>query len=87
MTVAPVSPKPAPGEWAELANCLGLAPDLFFPARGQDITSAKAVCRDCVVRDDCLAYALTSPTERFGVWGGLSERERRRVRHARQVPA
>ncbi len=68
--------------WQRLANCLGVDPDLFFPERGASTREAKEVCRGCVVRDDCLDYALANG-EKFGIWGGLSERERRRVRRAR----
>ena len=68
--------------WQRLANCLGVDPDLFFPERGASTREAKEVCRGCVVRDDCLDYALANG-EKFGIWGGMSERERRRVRRAR----
>ncbi len=68
--------------WQRLANCLGVDPDLFFPERGVSTREAKEVCRGCVVRSDCLDYALANG-EKFGIWGGLSERERRTVRRAR----
>ena len=68
--------------WQEHANCLGVDPDLFFPERGASTREAKAVCRGCEVRVDCLEYALAHG-EKFGIWGGLSERERRRVRRQR----
>ena len=68
--------------WQRFANCLGVDPDLFFPERGASTREAKEVCRGCVVRDDCLDYALAHG-EKFGIWGGMSERERRRVRRAR----
>jgi WhiB family redox-sensing transcriptional regulator len=64
------------------ANCLGVDPSLFFPERGASSTKAKAVCRGCTVREDCLNYALVRG-EKHGIWGGLSERERRRIRRAR----
>jgi WhiB family redox-sensing transcriptional regulator len=70
--------------WQELANCLGVDPDLFFPERGASTKEAKEVCRGCVVRDDCLEFALSN-SEKFGIWGGMSERERRRIRRARAV--
>jgi WhiB family redox-sensing transcriptional regulator len=70
--------------WQERANCLGVDPDLFFPERGASTREAKAVCRGCEVRDDCLEYALANG-EKFGIWGGLSERERRRVRRQRAL--
>ncbi len=68
--------------WQRLANCLGVDPDLFFPERGASTREAKEVCRGCVVREDCLDHAVANG-EKFGIWGGLSERERRRVRRAR----
>lgn len=68
--------------WQRLANCLGVDPDLFFPERGASTREAKEVCKGCVVRNECLDYALANG-EKFGIWGGMSERERRRVRRAR----
>ena len=68
--------------WQDQANCLGVDPDLFFPERGASTREAKEVCRGCVVRMDCLEYALVNG-EKFGIWGGLSERERRRLRRQR----
>lgn len=70
--------------WQRQANCMGVDPDLFFPERGASTREAKEVCRGCVVRAECLEYALTN-SEKFGIWGGLSERERRRIRRARSV--
>lgn len=68
--------------WQRRANCMGVDPDLFFPERGASTREAKEVCRGCVVREDCLEYALAN-SEKFGIWGGLSERERRRIRRSR----
>lgn len=70
--------------WQEQANCLGVDPDLFFPERGASTREAKAVCAGCEVRVDCLEYALANG-EKFGIWGGLSERERRRLRRQRAL--
>jgi WhiB family redox-sensing transcriptional regulator len=70
--------------WQEEANCLGVDPDLFFPERGASTREAKEVCRGCVVREDCLEFALNN-SEKFGIWGGMSERERRRIRRARAL--
>ena len=70
--------------WQDYANCLGVDPDLFFPERGASTKEAKEVCRGCVVREDCLEYALSN-SEKFGIWGGMSERERRRIRRARAI--
>ena len=68
--------------WQDEANCMGVDPDLFFPERGASTREAKEVCRGCVVRVECLEYALANG-EKFGIWGGMSERERRRIRRAR----
>ncbi len=67
--------------WHELANCLGVGPEVLF--RGSDKSSrrAKAICAECVVRAECLATA-TAGHER-GTWAGTSERERRR--HGRGI--
>lgn len=70
--------------WQDLANCLGVDPDLFFPERGASTREAKEVCRGCVVQGDCLEYALRNG-EKFGIWGGMSERERRRIRRQRAL--
>jgi WhiB family redox-sensing transcriptional regulator len=79
-------PDQSPDErsWHDQANCLGVDPDLFFPERGASTREAKEVCRGCVVREDCLEYALSNG-EKFGIWGGMSERERRRLRRARAL--
>jgi WhiB family transcriptional regulator, redox-sensing transcriptional regulator len=69
--------------WQSLAFCAGLNPDMFFPERGEAVKEAKAVCRGCPVRSDCLEFALAS-SEKFGIWGGMSERERRMERRARR---
>ena len=69
-------------DWHGQANCRGIDPELFFPERGGSSAEAKAVCAGCVVREQCLDYALENH-ERFGIWGGLSERQRRHVRSAR----
>ena len=74
------------GGWQDLANCLGVDPDLFFPERGASTREAKEVCRGCVVREQCLEFALQNG-EKFGIWGGLSERERRRIRRQRAQAA
>ncbi|HJL83711.1 MAG TPA: WhiB family transcriptional regulator, partial [Acidimicrobiales bacterium] len=71
-------------DWQEYSNCLGVDPDLFFPERGASTREAKDVCRACVVRTDCLEFALQNG-EKFGIWGGMSERERRRIRRQRAL--
>lgn len=72
--------------WQRQANCMGVDPDLFFPERGASTREAKEVCRGCVVQSECLDYAIAHG-EKFGIWGGLSERERRRVRRSRGLMA
>ena len=68
--------------WQDYANCRGADADLFFPERGASTRKAKAICAACDVRQECLDYAIASG-EKFGIWGGMSERERRRVRRQR----
>jgi len=70
--------------WQDQAACLGMDPDLFFPERGASTREAKSICRSCVVRGDCLEFALRNG-EKFGIWGGMSERERRRIRRMRAL--
>lgn len=65
--------------WIEDAACRGMDTEIFFPHQGDDTRPAKAVCDGCTVRSECLDYALRTG-EHHGVWGGLSERERRKVR-------
>ena len=70
-------------DWQEHALCRGEDADLFFPERGSPGDSAKRVCVNCSVRLDCLEYALAN-SERYGIWGGLTERERTRLRRQAQ---
>ena len=74
-------------DWMLRAACAGTDnPDLWFPARGDSTATARAVCRRCPVRTDCLDWALTN-NERFGIWGGKGERERRAMRRATRETA
>jgi WhiB family redox-sensing transcriptional regulator len=66
-------------DWQERALCAQTDPEAFFPEKGGSTREAKKVCTSCEVRVECLEYALAND-ERFGIWGGLSERERRRVK-------
>jgi WhiB family transcriptional regulator, redox-sensing transcriptional regulator len=66
-------------DWRDRALCAQTDPEAFFPERGGSVREAKRVCRSCEVRAECLEYALEND-ERFGVYGGLSERERRRLK-------
>ena len=68
--------------WQERALCAQTDPESFFPEKGGSTREAKKVCLACEVRSECLEYALAND-ERFGIWGGLSERERRGSRRAR----
>ena len=72
--------------WQDDANCLGVDTNLFYPERGASTREAKEVCRGCVVRADCLEFALQNG-EKFGIWGGLTERERKRIRRQRTQAA
>lgn len=65
--------------WQERALCAQTDPEAFFPEKGGSSHEAKRICLSCEVRAECLEYALLHD-ERFGIWGGLSERERRRIR-------
>jgi WhiB family redox-sensing transcriptional regulator len=65
--------------WAGEAKCLQAEPETFFPEKGGSTREAKRICADCEVRQECLEYALAND-ERFGIWGGLSERERRKLK-------
>jgi WhiB family transcriptional regulator, redox-sensing transcriptional regulator len=66
-------------DWQENALCAQTDPEAFFPEKGGSTREAKRICSGCDVRAECLDYALAHD-ERFGIWGGLSERERRRLR-------
>jgi WhiB family transcriptional regulator, redox-sensing transcriptional regulator len=69
--------------WRQRAACRGLDPEIFYPPSDEEADEAKGVCATCQVRQPCLDWAL-STRERDGVWGGLTERERRRIlRHHR----
>ena len=73
-----------PVEWQSNARCAGVDPEIFFPERGGSSRAARAVCAVCPVRLECLEYALNNK-EQFGIWGGTSERERRRLRKERAL--
>lgn len=68
--------------WMAEGACKGLA-DLMFPERGEDTSQAKAVCAACPVVGECREYGLTLPYDLPGVWGGLSQRERRMAKTGR----
>lgn len=69
----------APAEpWMSESLCAQTDPETFFPEKGGTTRLAKRVCAACPVREECLAYAVDNQ-ERHGIWGGLSERERRKL--------
>ncbi|WP_431999486.1 WhiB family transcriptional regulator [Streptomyces sioyaensis] len=65
-------------EWTELALCARTDPERFFPELGGTATEARRICHQCVVREECLEFALRN-NERYGIWGGLTQRERRDI--------
>jgi WhiB family redox-sensing transcriptional regulator len=65
--------------WQVDALCAQTDPEAFFPEKGGSTRDAKKICTTCEVKSECLEYALQND-ERFGIWGGLSERERRKLR-------
>jgi WhiB family redox-sensing transcriptional regulator len=65
--------------WQDKALCAQTDPEAFFPEKGGSTREAKRICVSCEVKQECLEYALMQD-ERFGIWGGLSERERRRLK-------
>lgn len=68
--------------WIDQAACNGLNPDLFFPEKGQTSGPARRVCASCPVAAECLDMALEQNLQ-FGIFGGMSARERRRERMVR----
>ena len=64
--------------WMAMARCRDMAPEIFFPSDGPGVKVAKRYCAECLVRRACLEYALENRIH-HGVWGGTSERERRRI--------
>lgn len=74
------------GGWRQRARCRGVDPEIFHPGEEEDPSAAKEICARCPVREACLEYAL-AVREKHGVWGGLTERERRRVLRQRRRSA
>ena len=73
-------------QWRSKAACQGLDPEIFYPLDEEDADEAKAVCATCTVRESCLEHAL-GYREKEGIWGGASERERRRIIRQRRRTA
>jgi len=72
--------------WRHLAACRGVDPDIFYPVSDEDAEDAKAICTQCPVQGACLEWALAN-RESDGVWGGATERERRRIIRRRRRSA
>ncbi|HEX7094373.1 MAG TPA: WhiB family transcriptional regulator [Acidimicrobiales bacterium] len=86
LTADPLAQRAVDRNWRELAACRDTDPDLFFPVGTtgpaiEQIAAAKAVCATCPSREPCLEYALITNQD-SGVWGGLAEDERRKLRRA-----
>ena len=64
--------------WMEKSSCIDLSPDIFFPSDGVGVITAKSICESCSVSKSCLEYALRNQID-HGVWGGCSERQRRKI--------
>lgn len=69
-------------DWMSVGNCADKPPSLFFPSDGVGVDHARRICADCPVKTQCLEYALANRID-HGVWGGTSERERRRILKSR----
>lgn len=72
--------------WRQKAACRGVDPDIFYPVSDEEAEDAKAICRMCAAQEMCLEWALTN-REKEGVWGGATERERRRIIRRRRRSA
>lgn len=75
----PIAPSARELAWQDRGLCQQTDPEAFFPDKGGSTRASKKVCRRCDVRAECLQWALDKD-ERYGVWGGMSERERRRLK-------
>ena len=74
---------PSP-EWTRRALCAEVDPNIFFPEIGENVSVVKKICKACDVREECLKFSLDND-ERFGIWGGLSEINRRKLRAERKL--
>ena len=72
--------------WRKRGACRGLDPEVFYPVSEEDATDAKRICGTCSVRDQCLEFALAN-READGIWGGATEKERRRILRQRRKSA
>ena len=79
--------KPSPpgaNDWMAEGSCRTVPPSVFFPSDGGGVEVARRICATCPVKDPCLEYALRNGID-HGVWGGASERERRRIARRRRL--
>jgi WhiB family redox-sensing transcriptional regulator len=67
--------------WLDDAICASIDPSLFFPAQGESVKPAKAICASCDARIACLAWAMEAEIQ-HGIYGGVTARERRNLRNA-----
>lgn len=72
------------GTWQTISNCRNKDPNLFFPNNDKGVRLAQSICRSCVVQEHCLEYALSEQID-HGVWGGASEKDRRRLQRGRPL--
>jgi len=70
-------------QWMASGSCRNLAPETFFPSDGVGVDVARKICERCPVKSPCLEYAMENHID-HGVWGGTSERERRRIARQRR---
>ena len=70
----------------QIGSCNEEPPEIFFPSDGVGVEKARKICADCPVQQECLEYALSNRID-HGVWGGTSERKRRRILKARKNAA
>jgi WhiB family redox-sensing transcriptional regulator len=73
-------------EWMARGRCVNVPPSRFFPSDGAGVELARKICAECPVQEPCLEHALVHRID-HGVWGGCSERERRRILKARRSGA
>ena len=73
-------------DWMKKGRCRDISPSVFFPSDGVGVDIARAICADCPVKAPCLEYAIENKID-HGVWGGASERERRRIARRRRLEA
>jgi WhiB family redox-sensing transcriptional regulator len=84
MSARPYTPIADRGDsWRDQGRCAEVDPMLFYPAKGESANPARMVCAGCEVRDQCLEWALATD-QRWGVWGGTTEHDRRKIKRDRQ---